>query len=79
MNAKCRVATMIMIFSGIACAADDPQAAYAAADTDQNGVITEAEADNVPGLTEQWNEIDANQDGQIDVAEFARFEVKPAE
>jgi len=76
MNMRFTVAMLLLAFAGIACAADDPEAAYTAADANQDGVLDEAEAQTVPGLSEQWGTIDANADGQIDKAEFSQFEMK---
>lgn len=79
MNLKLNFAGILIALSSIACAAEDPQAMYSAADADQDGVLNEAEAQSVPGLPEQWSEVDANKDGQVDQAEFAQFEIRPAE
>lgn len=79
MNMKVNVAVLALALSGVAFAAEDPEAIYNAADADQDGMLSESEAEGVPGLTEKWSEVDANQDGQVDKAEFSQFEIKPAE
>jgi hypothetical protein len=50
-------------------------------DIDNNGTLSMEEAKAVPGLSEQWEALDVNQDGQLDAAEFSKFvavETKPA-
>ena len=76
MNVRLIAAMVVLVFVGVACTADNPDAAYTAADANQDGVIDETEAQSVSGLSEQWGAIDANSDGQIDKAEFSRFEAK---
>ncbi len=49
-------------------------ATYKALDEDKNGLVTPDEAEAMPTLTEQWTEIDVNEDGKIDAVEFSRFE-----
>jgi Ca2+-binding EF-hand superfamily protein len=44
-------------------------------DSDQNGVISKAEASNSETLAPVFNQVDANQDGMLDTDEFARFEL----
>ncbi|WP_428604241.1 hypothetical protein [Sedimenticola sp.] len=44
-------------------------------DTDNNGTLSQEEAKAIPGLSEQWEQLDVNKDGQLDPAEFAKFEV----
>jgi len=46
-----------------------------ALDTDNNGTLSQEEAKAIPGLSEQWETLDVNKDGQLDPAEFAKFEV----
>ncbi|MCW8889058.1 MAG: EF-hand domain-containing protein [Sedimenticola sp.] len=50
-------------------------------DVDNNGTLSMEEAKAIPGLSEQWDELDVNKDGQLDPAEFSKFvavETKPA-
>lgn len=44
-------------------------------DTNHDGVISQEEAKANPDLAARFSEIDANSDGRIESAEFARFEV----
>lgn len=54
--------------------------AFSTLDADTNGVVSMSElntAEDTPAtdlLTEKWPELDANQDGNLDRAEFAKFE-----
>lgn len=45
-------------------------------DADGNGMISSEEAKNDARLTEDWQAVDANQDGQLERAEFSAFEQK---
>jgi|GEM_PF-3579937 len=44
-------------------------------DANHDGVISQEEAKANPALAARFSEIDANSDGRIEQAEFARFEV----
>lgn len=71
MNRKLVFAALLTLASGTALAADD---AFKKADADQSGTISKKEATALPGLSDQWNNYDLNTDGQLDEAEFSRFE-----
>lgn len=45
-------------------------------DADHSGTISQQEAASLPTLNQQWMELDINRDGNIDAAEFARFEME---
>ena len=47
---------------------------YKALDADQSGTISADEAQAHSALSEKFSEVDANQDGEVDMAEFAQFE-----
>ncbi len=49
------------------------QASFSALDVDQNKIISQQEAANVPELIEQWQTLDTNADGQLDFTELAKF------
>ena len=48
-------------------------------DQDQNGAISQQEAQNQQQLSKDWAKYDTNQDGQIDVSEFSAFETQMKE
>ncbi len=48
---------------------------YTKLDKDENGSLSKREVAGNKELTRQWNTLDANKDGKLDSAEFARFEV----
>lgn len=48
-------------------------------DTDQNGVISQAEAANSHSLAPLFEKADANKDGMLDVEEFAKIEYRPVQ
>ena len=49
---------------------------YKDLDADQDGKISPEEAAASPALTNQWTTLDANADGMLDQAEFAKMEVR---
>ncbi len=53
-------------------------AAFEQHDKNHDGKISKEEAVNDMVLTEQWDEVDENEDGSIDVTEFSMFEPKSA-
>lgn len=77
MKSKIEITILAAALSFVAFAAfaADPEA-FKAADADQDGYVTAAEAEAVDGLPEKFAEIDANEDGQIDEAEFSMFETE---
>ncbi len=56
------------------------QPSFTALDVDRNGKVSQTELRNAADtpasdrLTQKWSELDANQDGELDRTEFARFE-----
>lgn len=71
--------TLITILAGVCLAsgtsAGQDNTSYQALDLDNDGIISEQEADAVPQLKEAWKQVDANMDGQVDRAEFSAFEI----
>lgn len=57
-------------------AAETKAPTFADVDKDMSGDISEAEAKEVPGLSDQWSTLDTSKDGKLDSAEFAAFEPK---
>ena len=47
-------------------------------DKDSDGSLTKTEAEKNKELAAQWDTLDANKDGKLDQAEFAKFETAPA-
>lgn len=74
MYKKLALASLALLVSGVAVAGD--QNLYKHLDADQNGVISADEAAVSPELTSQWTKLDANADGMVDQAEFAKMEVR---
>lgn len=48
-------------------------------DSDQNGVISQAEAANSQSLAPLFEKADANKDGMLDIDEFAKIEYRPVQ
>jgi len=71
MSKKLLIAALAALATGSAIAND----AYSALDTDQSGAISQVEAAALPGLTEQWNTLDADTNGELSVEEFSQFEM----
>ncbi len=67
MNTRIALATVILLASSATLAAD----AFTALDTDGNGLLSADEASKMPGLMDQWKELDSNEDGSLDAKEFA--------
>jgi hypothetical protein len=64
---------------GVAGPATDPPSTLGALDTDRDGSISPAEAAQNPGLAGQFLSLDANFNGALEPAEFARFETLGAD
>lgn len=71
---KLLVAMLAGLFAGFAYAGDT----YTQLDANQDGMISQEEAQALPPLAEQWTEVDVNADGTVDAAEFAKFEAGSA-
>jgi hypothetical protein len=69
---KLTLVSLVLIFSGVAVAAEEDL--YTRLDVDKDGTINKKEASSNPLLTEKWGELDVNADGMLDQAEFAKFE-----
>ena len=67
---KLAIVTLAALSSTVVIAGD----AYSVLDADKSGAINEAEAAVLPGLTEQWKNLDIDANGELSVEEFARFE-----
>lgn len=70
----------LIVFSafvvGAAVATAGENAYFSKLDIDGDGVLSKAEAAADPVLMESWSTADANQDGQLEKAEFSAFEMK---
>ena len=51
-------------------AAITPSEVFQRADTDRNGLLSRAEAENLPAVAEQFDVWDRNGDGQLSLEEF---------
>ncbi len=71
---KIMIAGLSAIFSGVLMAGS----ALGDLDADKDGVISAEEAQAKPELAKDFQALDKNQDGRLDAAEFARFEMAPA-
>ncbi len=54
---------------------ETPAVSYHQLDNNNDGLISNDEAQEMPELAGQWSAIDSNQDGKIDQSEFALFEI----
>ena len=74
MYQKLALTALALLVSSAAVAGD--KALYKDLDADQDGKISPEEAAALPALSDQWTVLDANADGMLDQAEFAKMEVK---
>ena len=67
----------IVLVTGVlgACGGGDHAKVYSELDTDKDGYISKDEGVAMEGLSESWATLDTNLDGQLDEAEFAKFEI----
>ncbi len=75
MNPSMKQAFLFAAFFTLASGAAFADDTFKQADTDQSGTISKQEAAALPELTETWETYDLNSDGELDEAEFARFEL----
>ncbi len=74
MNNKVVSALAFCIFANIAC--DNTRSGlFMQVDANQDGYVGPAEGAELEGLTENWQQFDMDRDGQLDKAEFSKFEV----
>ncbi len=78
----------IALLSSAAFAADDQvtkpataeshrqQVTFAQLDKNHDGKISKEEAASDTELTDEWDELDEDKDGSVDVTEFSKFEPK---
>jgi len=62
----------MLVFAGAAFAQEQPD--FSELDADGDGMITQEEATQNPQVADRFDQLDINQDGQIDRAEYARAE-----
>ena len=74
MYQKLALTALALLVSSVAVAGD--KTLYKDLDADQDGKISPEEAAALPALNDQWTVLDANADGMLDQAEFAKMEVK---
>ncbi len=64
---------LVALFSSVSIAAD--KGIYQDLDVNNDGSVSKEEGSTLPVLVEKWDELDANADGTLDEAEFAKFEM----
>ena len=71
MTKKVFYATLATLFltTGTVCAGTT----FETLDVDKDGAISQQEAEAMPELTEQFAKLDLNEDGKLDMDEFALF------
>lgn len=73
MSNKTIAALLLAACSSLAYAdANEDFAKFTAADADANGTLSEAEAQQVEGLADRFQELDADGDGQLNRSEYAQ-------
>jgi len=73
---SCALATgsATVVMAGSTTPSESQQSRFAAWDKDASGSLSPVEAQQVDGLSQAFAHVDANQDGQVDAAEYATFE-----
>ena len=74
MSIKLSAIIGLCLFVGAACA-DGQYKLYKELDANEDGYIGPAEGAELEGITENWELLDINRDGQLDRKEFSRLEV----
>lgn len=69
----CLLAAALMMTASVSYAAGDVATQL---DVDKDGYITAKEAEAMPEILEQFDKLDANKDGKIDLAEIAALSSK---
>ncbi len=70
------IAIVLSALSGASCNGEQSRI-YHTLDSNDDGYISQEEGAALEGLTESWELIDINRDGQLDSAEFAKYEIQP--
>ncbi len=70
---KITLIVLVTLFSSVSIAAE--KGLYQELDINNDGSVTKEEGSSLPVLIKKWKELDANADGQLDEAEFAKFEM----
>ena len=70
---KITLIVLVALFSSVSIAAD--KGIYQDLDVNNDGSVSREEGSTLPVLIERWEELDANADGNLDEAEFAKFEM----
>jgi len=81
MYRKLSTISIAALFAGVlvqTAHAGESTASFNNLDADGNGAISREEASNNAALSAAWNAADANQDGQLDMAEFSAVEITDA-
>jgi len=73
---SCALATgaATVVMADPATPSESQQSRFATWDKDASGNLSPVEAQQVDGLAQAFERVDANQDGQVDAAEYAAFE-----
>ena len=74
MYTKLALTALALLVSSVAVSGD--KMSYKDFDANKDGNISPEEAAASPALTDQWTVLDANADGMLDQAEFAKMEVR---
>ena len=74
MSKKLLIVALAVLASSVAVAGD----AFKTLDIDNSSSINQAEAVALPSLAEQWEALDADGNGELNVEEFSKYETKEA-
>ena len=74
MKAQSITAVISIAISGLVQAAESAAIPFDELDTNKNGVLSIAEAGQLPAISDQWSTLDMNGDGQLSPGEYAGYE-----
>ena len=66
-------AVLFTALAGLAHAEDSATIPFEKLDANSNGVLSIAEAGNLPEMSGQWSALDQNGDGQLSPAEYSAY------
>ena len=67
--------TFIIVFSSAALAEDGVAIPFNDLDKDRDNILSAAESSTLPGIANQWNNLDLNGDGKLSRDEYSAYQL----